>query len=385
MKLPRPSLHLLAGIALAGLGWGLFASYAMPASQAAPSAPAPSQPSARSAAATGIASREAPKALRDDQASVVAMLSRPAEGRAFSPPEPIAQELRPGMQSPLVRELQIRLRHAKSLATYDAHDKFDALTRAAVVKFQREHGLPVTGKVDQPTWNALLPKSHQPTQAELANLDVGPWFTSPQQPGYVMELQHRLKQVGAYTGPIDGLFSDATQAAVAAYRTKAELPASEVMDERTWTRLIRVTRNPRYAQLFDAAPASTLSQTLDPRCTIGKVVCISKAQKMMSYVVDGQVRFTREARFSMPGYDSPEGEFRVWYMNSDTVSKIFGERTPMPYAIFYQGNVAIHFSDDFAQKGYAGGSHGCSQLRDYQVAKWLYEQVKVGDRVVVYE
>lgn len=71
-------------------------------------------------------------------------------------------------------------------------------------------------------------------------------------------------------------------------------------------------------------------------------------------------------------------------MNKDTVSAIFGERTPMPYAIFYDGNVAIHFSDDFADNGYASGSHGCSQIRDYQAAKWLYEQVKVGDRVVVY-
>ena len=104
----------------------------------------------------------------------------------------------------------------------------------------------------------------------------------------------------------------------------------------------------------------------------------------MSYVVDGKVRFTREARFSRPGYDSPVGAFRVWYMNRDTISTIFGERTPMPYAIFYTGNVAIHFSDDFAEKGYESGSHGCSQLKDYQVAMWLYEQIKVGDRVVVY-
>ena len=116
----------------------------------------------------------------------------------------------------------------------------------------------------------------------------------------------------------------------------------------------------------------------------GKVVCISRQQRRMSYVVDGKVRFTREARFARPGWESPMGEFRIWYMNADTVSKIFGERTPMPYAIFYQGNVAIHYSQDFSDKGYESGSHGCSQLRDYQVAKWLYEQVKVGDRVVVY-
>ena len=156
------------------------------------------------------------------------------------------------------------------------------------------------------------------------------------------------------------------------------------MDERTWVPLIGRTRNPRYADLFDAPPASTLTQELHPRCAAGKVVCVSKNQRKMPYVVDGKVHFTREARFSRPGWDSPEGEFRIWYMNSDTVSKIFGERTPMPYAIFYQGNVAIHYSQDFADKGYGSGSHGCSQLRDYQVAKWLYEQVKIGDRVVVY-
>lgn len=46
--------------------------------------------------------------------------------------------------------------------------------------------------------------------------------------------------------------------------------------------------------------------------------------------------------------------------------------------------MAVHFSNDFAENGYNGGSHGCSQLDDYQAAKWLYEQVAVGDRVVVY-
>jgi hypothetical protein len=135
----------------------------------------------------------------------------------------------------------------------------------------------------------------------------------------------------------------ATRQAVSAWRVKAGLPASEVMDERAWARLIAATRNPRYAQLFSAPPASTLTQQLDPRCATGRVVCISKAQKKMSYVVDGQIQFTREARFSRPGWDSPLGEFRIWYKNNDTVSKIFGERTPMPYALFYTGNVAIHF------------------------------------------
>ncbi len=303
---------------------------------------------------------------------------------AASSDAPLAQELRYRSQGPRVRELQVRLRQAKYLAVYDVEDRFGMVTREAVVKLQRDAGLKATGIVDQRTWDVLLTRSRQPTAAELDNTDIGPWFTAPTQPGYVMEMQHRLKQVGVYAGPVDGTFDAATRQAVGAWRSRLGLPVSEVMDERTWAQLIRRTRNPRYAELFSAPPASTLAQELDARCATGKVVCISKQQRKMSYVVDGKVRFTREARFAMPGWDSPEGEFRIWHMNSDTVSKIFGERTPMPYAIFYEGNVAIHFSQDFADKGYDSGSHGCSQLRDYQVAKWLYEQVKVGDRVVVY-
>ena len=296
----------------------------------------------------------------------------------------LEQNLRYRSQSPQVRELQVRLREAKYLAVYDVDDRFGMLTREGVLKFQRDNGLGATGIVNQQTWSALQARTRTPTEAELSNTDIGPWFAAPEQPGYMMELQHRLRQVGLYQGAADGDFNAATRQAIAAWRTRMGLPVSEVMDERTWAPLIRGTRTPRYSDLFKAPPVSTLVQTLDPRCAAGKVVCVSKAQQKMSYVVDGKVHFTREARFSRPGWDSPEGEFRIWYMNSDTVSKIFGERTPMPYAIFYDANVAIHYSQDFADKGYAGGSHGCSQLRDYQVAKWLYEQVKVGDRVVVY-
>lgn len=297
---------------------------------------------------------------------------------------PLVQELRYRMQSPQVRALQVRLRQAKYLAVYDVDDRFGMLTRGGVLKFQQDSGLKATGIVNQQTWDALLLRSRAPTAAELNNTDVGPWYAAPEEPGYMMELQHRLRQVGVYQGATHGNFDAPTRRAIEAWRARIGLPLSDVMDERTWTPLIARTRNPRYADLFDAPPASTLVQQLDARCTSGKVVCVSKKQQKMSYVVDGKVHFTREARFAMPGWDGPDGEFRIWYMNSDTVSKIFGERTPMPYAIFYDGNVAIHYSQDFADKGYAGGSHGCSQLRDYQVAKWLYEQLKVGDRVVVY-
>ncbi len=312
------------------------------------------------------------------------MVATPADPRPFSQPEPIPQQLQYGMESPLVRELQIRLRHARYLALYDATSKFGEQTRAAVVNFQRDNGLPTTGIVGQMTWDALLPKSHEPTPEELNNTDVGPWFTGPSHPGFIMEAQHRLQQIGLYAGPIHGTLDQATKDAIGAYRASVGLPVSEVLDERTWVKLRAKTRNPSYSEIFSAPPISTDTQDLDPRCLTGKVMCISKGQLKMSYVVDGKIMFTRPARFARPGWESPVGDFRVWYMNNETVSVIFGERTPMPYAIFYTGDVAIHFSDSFADTGYESGSHGCSQLADYQVAKWLYEQMKVGDRVIVY-
>jgi len=202
--------------------------------------------------------------------------------------EASARELRFRMRSPRVRELQVRLRQAKYLAVDNVDDRFGALTRDGVQKLQRDSGLPVTGSVDAATWSALLERSRAPTEAELNNRDIGPWFTSPQQQGYVRELQHRLRQVGVYRGPLDGIFDDVTRHAIEAWRARVGLAPSDVMDERAWVPLVQRTRNPRYADLFDAPPASALTQELDARCAEGKVICISRQQRVMSYVVDAK-------------------------------------------------------------------------------------------------
>ena len=356
-------------------------------SAAAPTSAAPEPPASSSEPAPATTAAPEPPATSEPapEPAPTHVVATPADTRPFSEPEPIPQNLSYGMESDLVRELQVRLRHAKYLAIIDVTSKFGDQTQNAVINFQRDHGIPTTGTVGQQTWDALLPKSHEPTAEELNNTNVGPWFTGPTHEGYLMEVQHRLSQVGGYSGPIDGQFNQLTKDAIANWRTSQGLASSDVMDERAWQRLLAKSRNPSYADLFAAPPADQgLVHELDARCQVGKVVCISKAQNRLSYVVDGQILLTREARFAMPGWESPVGDYRVWYMNNDTVSNIFGERTPMPYAVFYNRDVAIHFSDNFADMGYESGSHGCTQVKDYQAAKWLYEQLVVGDRVVVY-
>jgi lipoprotein-anchoring transpeptidase ErfK/SrfK len=56
----------------------------------------------------------------------------------------------------------------------------------------------------------------------------------------------------------------------------------------------------------------------------------------------------------------------------------------MPYSMFFDGGQAVHYSSDFAAVGYAGASHGCVNIRDYDGVAHLYDQVRVGDTVVVY-
>ena len=64
------------------------------------------------------------------------------------------------------------------------------------------------------------------------------------------------------------------------------------------------------------------------------------------------------------------------------MSQMFG--SSMPYSMFFSGGQAVHYSSDFAAVGYNGASHGCVNIRDYDGIRWLFSQVRVGDKVVVY-
>ena len=48
----------------------------------------------------------------------------------------------------------------------------------------------------------------------------------------------------------------------------------------------------------------------------------------------------------------------------------------MPFAMFFSGGQAVHYSPDFAAVGYNGASHGCVNVRDYDGIAWLFDQVQ---------
>lgn len=274
----------------------------------------------------------------------------------------------------------------KVFASVDLSDNFGERTRRGVIDFQQAHGLPATGVVDQATWDVLVPLTADPSAEELANRDVGYWFVGYETPGFVAELQHRLQQLGLFYWQPDGIWSPATAEGVRRFRAQVGLTDSDVVDERAWQALKGRTRNPSYSELWNAPPTGVAqTQQLDPRCGgPGKMMCVSMDQRLMTYVRDGQPVLTLDARFGSQSHPTLKGEFKIWHKDWTVVSNIFGERTPMPYAMFFDGDRAFHYSQDFKEIGWEGYSHGCVQTYDYQALKWLYDELPVGTRVIVY-
>ena len=89
-----------------------------------------------------------------------------------------------------------------------------------------------------------------------------------------------------------------------------------------------------------------------------------------------------DAGSAAPGCGPAKGTFKVFRKSRHHVSSLFN--SPMPYAMFFSGGQAVHYSPDFARTGYNGCSHGCVNIRARTTIAWIFDQVRVGDRVYVY-
>ncbi|HEX8510180.1 MAG TPA: L,D-transpeptidase [Propionibacteriaceae bacterium] len=135
------------------------------------------------------------------------------------------------------------------------------------------------------------------------------------------------------------------------------------------------------AQAATSSPGVT---GLDSRCNVpGRVLCVDKTTDKLYYLKDQKVMQTMDARFGCARTRTREGVFSVQRKSRNHVSSIY--HTAMPYAMFFSGGQAVHYSPDFAARGYRGCSHGCVNIRDRAGIRALFDQIRVGDRVVVYK
>ncbi|MER6131059.1 L,D-transpeptidase family protein [Streptomyces sp. NPDC001815] len=195
----------------------------------------------------------------------------------------------------------------------------------------------------------------------------------------VRELQARLRQVQwLFEGPT-GTYDSSTVTAVKGFQGKRGLPRTGKTDSVTWQRLLRMTREPGRWELY--ASGGQPAAKPDPRCMTGRVLCVSKTSRTLRWMIDGRTVSTMDVRFGSQSTPTREGVFNVYFKSRHHVSTLYD--SPMPYALFFSGGQAVHYSSDFAATGYYGASHGCVNVRDEGKIASLFAQVRNGDKVVV--
>jgi peptidoglycan hydrolase-like protein with peptidoglycan-binding domain len=300
-------------------------------------------------------------------------------------PEPKPENvLEPGDRGEQVRELQARLFQIAWLPETTT-GAYDPATREAVSGFQAKRGLRATGVVDRRTWQRLVGMTERPTHDQMFNvLHPGPAILAAGATGdAVRDLQARLVAIQWLFGDVSGSYDATTTEAVRGFQVKRQIPVTGEVDQRTLDRLHAMTSTPTRAAMYNlATPGGNEAGTLDARCRVGRVLCVDKTSQTLRWVVDGKVLTTVDVRFGSELLPTREGVFSVYRMSRDHVSSLYD--TSMPFAMFFSGGQAVHYSPDFAANGYSGSSHGCVNVRDYGTVAWLFDQVRIGDDVVVY-
>lgn len=181
------------------------------------------------------------------------------------------------------------------------------------------------------------------------------------------------KYVTRYYGPL-------TEKAVKKFQKKYALKQTGKVDKTTWKKLVAQTGKIR---LSSARVSTKNPKNIDKRCIVsGRSLCINKKTDKLYYLKNGKVLRTYDARFGCSGTKTREGKFSVLWKSRNHVSSIY--HSAMPYSMFFSGGQAVHYSSDFAARGYAGCSHGCVNIRNRSGLAWIFDQMRVGDRVIVY-
>ena len=151
-----------------------------------------------------------------------------------------------------VRQIQEFLRliqiYSGDAVTVPSDGIYNETTAKAVREFQKSNGLSVTGTVNKKTHDALYEKA---LEAEFEMSEPLPIYIfqngrsvkKGEKSDFVMFLQMLLNELTiAYDDygilKTDGIFGDATEAAVKIFQEKNMLPNTGIVDKKTWNAIV---------------------------------------------------------------------------------------------------------------------------------------------------
>ncbi|SEP82393.1 Peptidoglycan-binding (PGRP) domain of peptidoglycan hydrolases-containing protein [Microlunatus flavus] len=341
---------------------------------------AETQPPAETSGATSATAAPSPEPS-PSTSPTTKPASKPSSRTPAKAAEP-AVLLEKGDKGEKVRDLQVRLRDLDWFGGAIT-GTYGSSTVTGVKGFQGKRGLKKTGSVDPTTWKQLTKRTSTPTKDEKHNvLRPGKAIYRQGSTGdKVRDLQARLKQIGWFSGSVTGTYGSATASGVRGFQGKRGIPVTGEVDARTWSRLTAMTRTPTSDAKHNRLPKPSKAG-LDSRCMTGRAICISKSSNSLTWVVDGKPQLRMDVRFGAVGTPTREGTFSIQRKERTWTSTIYHSK--MPYSMFFSGGQAVHYSSDFAARGYAGASHGCVNVRNLSGIASLFSQARTGDKVIVY-
>lgn len=178
----------------------------------------------------------------------------------------VATPGRPSLSTQQVRDLQQRLR---DLGYFNSNPTgtVGAMTRDAIIRFQREYGLTTDGIADV----QILQAVSQAWEDRYANQPTRDFLTVGDRGNNVRAVQQRLSELGFFTGSFDGYYDDYTRASVVAFQQYYQINPTGNVDWQTWQALNinngtfprEVSNNPtnnRYVVVVPVRNGSTLNQ-----------------------------------------------------------------------------------------------------------------------------
>ena len=148
--------------------------------------------------------------------------------------------------------LRLLARYNSNIITVPEDGIFDTQTEEAIRDFQREYGLPITGRADQSTWDAIYAAYLEAQEANDRTPRVHLFPRTPEhyearlgeESAFVAILQLLLGELTVIYDQIlppavTGKFDKMTEAAVRAFQEASLLPVTGRVNLRTWNRMTR--------------------------------------------------------------------------------------------------------------------------------------------------
>ena len=194
-------------------------------------------------------------------------------------------------------------------------------------------------------------------------------------------LQNDLIELGYLEGEPQKRIGVAAVNALLRYQRSREVNPDGYAGAQTW-----------YA-LASGRPAR--SAALPRECTEipGVVLCVDQAHSTLTFVRDGVAERTIDVRLGGWTSDAKtkkwrlfptaNGLWRVYNKHRNPSSPTYGEGV-MPYSVMFDPNMYVHYSADFAKRGYNRSSHGCVNVASKDDAKWIFDNTPIEARVWVW-